>query len=247
MILLSMTRTEIRDAIRADYPTIVPKVAEVSKQWRKQVLRSNRQRRMVRVDSLTCVKSKQEYLFVHVWDPNIRRLDYFILFAVVHDYYTYYIADPLNDSGSERDVLTVYTNHFFLRFAERTGMGRDTPVEKAIAAYYRGYTHPVLLYWGKEGDDKSHRAVYAEQQGIKLTDVVPDKWIIYRTFVSLDMLKPSQRKAYRNIMEVMERTNDLRNKCERKHEDFYSYFKDKESDIALINEACDIYAQYFDS
>lgn len=248
MLLLSMTPSEMRQSIRADYPTIVPTIAEVSKRWRKQVLRSNRTRRMVRTDSVTCIKSKQEYLFVHVWDPDIRRLDYLVLFAVVHDFaHTYYIADTLNDSSSDRDILTVYTDHFFRRFAERTGMSKDTTIEQAIAAYYRGYTQNVLLYWDDTDDHNCHRAVYAEQQGIKLSDVEENKWILYRTFVSLDMLKSSQREAYRNVMEIIERCNNMRIKCDRNYDSFVDYIKENSDDLAIINEARDIYAKYFET
>lgn len=245
MILPSMTCSEMRAAFEADYPAISRKAAEALRQWRKQVIRSNRTRRMTRVQSISCVKSKQEYMFVFVWDPDVRRFDYFVLFAVVHDYnHTYYIADTVQyESG---DTLTAYTDHFFHRFAERTGMGSDTTIEQSIAAYYRGYTQPVLLYWDEY--DEMHRAVYAEQQGIKLADVDSDKWILYRTFVSLDMLKPSQREAYRTVMELIERGNNLRNKCDRQYGRFSDYQKDDyEEAFAIINEARDIYAQYFES
>lgn len=246
MLLLSMTATEMRQSIEADYPAIAHKTADILKQWRKRVLRTNRTRRMAWVQSITCAKSKQEYMFVFVWDPDVRRLDYFILFAVVHDYtHTYYIADTVHDEIG--DTLTAYTDHFFHRFAERTGMGTGIPIEQAIVAYYRGYTQPVLLYWDQDAD--VHRAVYAEQQGIKLADVDTNKWILYRTFISLDMLKPTQREAYRNVMELIERGTDLRNKCDRTYGRWRDYMKkeDEESSIDIINKARDIYAQYFEN
>lgn len=239
-----MTAAEMRASIQADYPGIARKAADILKQWRKLVLRSNRTRRMVKVYSLSCAKSHQDYLFVCVWEPDVRRFDYFVLFAVVRDFaHTYYIS-----CGEEDDTpMTAYTDHFFHRYAERTGMPPDTTIEQAIAAYYRGYTQPVLLY-SDEDDAHMHRAVYAERQGIKLTEIDPERWFLYRTFVSLNMLKPTQRAAYRTVMDLIERSNDLRNLSDRYHGergDFRKAYADE--NIALLNEASDIYAKYFES
>lgn len=85
--------------------------------------------------------------------------------------------------------------HFLKRFAERF-LKKDLPIAKILQKIYTSFTGAVQLY----SDDKTRRVVFAIPEGLILTEYEQEKHIIhYKTFVSMDMLKKTQKRSYEKI------------------------------------------------
>ena len=84
---------------------------------------------------------------------------------------------------------------YLKRFAERF-LKKDLPIAKILQKIYTSFTGAVQLY----SDDKTRRVVFAIPEGLILTEYEQEKHIIhYKTFVSMDMLKKTQKRSYEKI------------------------------------------------
>ena len=187
MITASMTSGEMRRVRNLDeariYEFQMRKANELKREMRKQNVRQ----------------------ITKTYELVTRNADYFIVVGVKHGdvfasgVFIYlketneYIPMSRNEGYSE-DCFAMSV-HFLKRYAERY-LKKDLPIAKILQKIYTSFTGAVQLY----SDGKTKRVVFAIPEGIILSNYEQEKRIIhYKTFVSMDMLKKTQKQSYEKI------------------------------------------------
>lgn len=187
MITASMTSGEMRRVRNLDEARI----------YEFQMRKANELKREMRKQNVRQITKTFEFA-----TPNA---DYFIVVGVKHGdvfasgVFIYlketneYIPMSRNEGYSE-DCFAMSV-HFLKRFAERF-LKKDLPIAKILQKIYTSFTGAVQLY----SDGKTRRVVFAISEGLILTEYEQEKHIIhYKTFVSMDMLKKTQKRSYEKI------------------------------------------------
>lgn len=248
MILPTFTADEVSSHYSVDEDFLCHRVDESLKRWRKYILRTNRSRNLSAAYSAYCNSSCQEYIIVNLWYIDVRYFNHYIKLAVVRDpenNITYYVTNNRGKYPGGVNVVYAYTDHFFRRYAERLGLNPNLSINDIISIFYRDQIC-VPIYFD---DIKSpRRIVYANAKGIILAERNKQNWIVRRTFVSLDMLKPLQREAYRNAMDALQEYGTAV-KSYLRNEDATMFFDfvNKDSYVKTIEQSIDIYSEYFNS
>jgi len=145
---------------------------------------------------------------------------------------------------SKGRLMEVYTSHFFKRYQERTHSRHSYPT--IVAQFLARTLSTTLLYL----DEENLRAVYACRDGIILCTVDIEKQLAYyRTFVSAEMLKNTQREAYeiylKYLPQLLHDTNKRHSKEYYSTEEYHEVLNHA-PDYDIIGKAGKIYAQYWE-
>lgn len=133
------------------------------------------------------------------------------------------------------------TTHFFRRYAERALGDKEMALEKAAQYFVTRNAANICVYC--KGDD----FVYAVNDGIILCRLDRKRSILVRkTFVSMEMLRHTQKTAYDKIKDVLAHYEDKVRECARSGTSVTSVTIDSTYAHILMNEANDIYKQYFE-
>lgn len=155
----------------------------------------------------------------------------------------YYLA-----SEDLTDTTNIYSAHFFKRFAERTGRVYSMP--ETATQYFMDNQNLVLIY---ESEDEMQSA-YASRAGIMLCRWDKERGLSkFCTYVSRDMLKPTQEQALTAILGDIERREAMIKKtrpvykmelkdCEKLTRDNIDW----SNSIDSSEIACAIYRQFYE-
>jgi hypothetical protein len=121
--------------------------------------------------------------------------------CLVHKAVTYYYDERgLKVVTWTKPVLEMWTGHFFKRYNERLKLGLNTPVD-SIKHYLIHNQHT-----GYECTCKNKIAYltgYAKD-GLLLGNLQSFEWLLWRTFVSRDLLRSNQNEMQQQLIKKME-------------------------------------------
>ena len=187
MITASMTSGEIRRVRNLDeariYEFQMRKANELKREMRKQNVRQI-------TKTFEFATPNADYVIV----VGVKHGDVFASGVFIYLKETNEYIPMSRNEGYSEDCFAMSV-HFLKRFAERF-LKKDLPIAKILQKIYTSFTGAVQLY----SDGKTRRVVFAIPEGLILTEYEQEKHIIhYKTFVSMDMLKKTQKRSYEKI------------------------------------------------
>lgn len=155
--------------------------------WRKQCKRNPPKADFSKISTIASKQSLQEYylLWVHNGKVGINNVHIFAK-VPVGSKFNYY---ELLQNGSGDDIIA-YTSHFLDRYQERMKVVGD---RKHVLMRYRK-TNQMYHRIHKRGK----YCVYAMRDGLALA-ISEEERVTFVTFVSYDMLKPSQKASFDKV------------------------------------------------
>jgi len=199
MIVPSMTDKEILDHIIKDNVVAESFITRQRKSMNK-VMRSviSRNKQFNRIVGFTSHVSKQKYVFVFSTDNrNMKNGLCYAMFAVVGFGSNRKYICAVSDNH-----INVVTSHFVERYIERMHLPEGTTQEEALLLYFTNNSYTTAIY----SDDKSF--VKAGMEGLALCTDDSEYCVTSRTFVSMDMLKKSQKEAVEKVIDKLFVTED---------------------------------------
>lgn len=230
-----MNKIEVDEHIERDLPMassfLMPIIHKFDKNLRKMPKAT-----MAKTVSWMCKKSLQEYIITKFARLGVRGEN--ILATVSHGNNRWYYSFCADIT----DTMDIFSHHFFKRYAERMHKPFLMPV--IIGQYFAHNSNLVKVYENPENGD----AVYASREGLSLCRWDRERGMTkHCTFVSRDLLKPTQLEAFKTVF----------CKIEEAEHDFAGIQGFEESFMAIRRWAstCDIYTaaateiykQYFES
>lgn len=187
MITASMTSGEIRRVRNLDeariYEFQMRKANELKREMRKQNVRQI-------TKTFEFATPNADYVIV----VGVKHGDVFASGVFIYLKETNEYIPMSRNEGYSEDCFAMSV-HFLKRFAERF-LKKDLPIAKILQKIYTSFTGAVQLY----SDGKTRRVVFAIPEGLILTEYEQEKHIIhYKTFVSMDILKKTQKRSYEKI------------------------------------------------
>lgn len=187
MITEGMTRQEIFNHWLRDKQMMATRLKEARHEWKKRCKKYPKKADFSYTFTLNCRVSRQEYYAICIHD-GMTGMDGTPVFAkvAVGRGFNYY---ELTQSNIGDDII-VYTSHFLDRYQERMKVVGDrrhvlTMYRKNNQTYHRIHS-------------KNKYCVYAMRDGLALAIASPER-TTFVTFVSYDMLKPSQKAAFDKV------------------------------------------------
>lgn len=242
---MTMTPEEVYKQMSHDiYDTLRDRITRACLRWQRYLRKRTVSSTQSIAQSLQLQAGRQQYLIIFTWHPAHHRTNEVAIYAMVRtDEHMYYVCLPKHPDDPYIDA---YTDHFIRRYAERLHLPmRDLP---SIHGHYLLHNSCEL---GIYCDDKDHPrdVAFMVPDGLELGRVFNSHWIIRRTFVTLDLLKPEQREAFRTIMPAYEAYADRMAESARQGEysnfdPVYDYIEDRFD--SEFNETQNIYAQFFE-
>lgn len=196
MITDKMTIAEIHRHWENDKRMLMPKLLDMNRSWQKQCKKNPPKANFSRISDLVSRTTKQAYYLLFIHDGVLEEDTIHTLAKVqVGNGFNYY---ELVTSQIGEDVI-VYTSHFLDRYQERMKVVGD---RKHILLRLRRNNHGYHRI-----HHRNNRVVYAMKDGIALAIASPQR-TTFVTFVSYDMLHPSQRASFNRVRDVL--TNEKR-------------------------------------
>lgn len=135
-----------------------------------------------------------------------------------------------------------FTTHYFKRYALRA-LGRDDMAIKDIALEHALHNDSTQIEIYNSGCE----FVFATKQGINICEYDSSRHIlVFKTFVSMDMLGRCQRAAVYKVEKALNDIAERRKKARSSAKTFYECEKVPEEYWLTIDEADAIYRQYFE-
>lgn len=154
----------------------------------KNMRRKNLQKKPYLAEEIYDKVNKQKYIVVA---GTVTGIPFATLRAVVDHGSKVWIYEPLTNAFDTMDARSM---HFYKRYAERTNKPMLFP--QIIAKFELTNTHRFRIYLNKDNGD----SVYATREGIELCRLERERGITkFCTFVSYNMLKDSQKKAWEMV------------------------------------------------
>lgn len=188
MITATMTSAEVHAAVARHYDSIMAHAAHKFKALRRQCIRLH-------------VKSAST---AYIREEHGMRLA--IVLRLTGNVPAVHIAAHVPETNewveaSGRAPCSCYTMHYIHRYAERVLGMRDMPLELVLMKKIARNNSCVLAY-----HDDTGRRVYAGRDGLSLcVNDARRGMLVHRTFVSMDMLKDTQREAHSRLMEQIDK------------------------------------------
>lgn len=207
MIIGSMTGRELFEIFKKDKPVLEKFANKKARKLIRELRKGMGQYTTQCYDFKT--KDLTEYkICVFVNRGNIRNF-YFDIFIYCKETNDYVCACVLLDEANNMEQFS-YTPHFLRRYAERALGVENMPINKVLAHIEREVAYTVLIY--KDETSK----VLATSMGLFLQKIDRKRGInICKTFVSIDMLKSSQIKAYVVVADLIGEYSERYNKVQR--------------------------------
>lgn len=207
MIIGSMTGRELFDIFKKDKPMLEKFAIEKAKKLIRE-LRKGMGRYTTQCYDFKTKDATEYKVCVFVDRGNIRQF-YFDMFIYCKETNDYVCATSLLDEENSAEQFS-YTPHFLRRYAERALGIENMPINRVLAHIEREVGYTVLIY--KNDTSK----VIATSMGLYLQKIDKRRGInICKTFVSVDMLKTSQIKAYMVVADLIEEYSERYNKVQR--------------------------------
>jgi len=177
---------------------------------------------------------RQKYLLTYFKSRDLMSVNSMTIFAVVKGYSTlYYILNP------SLEEMCAVTSHFLCRYAERTGF--PFSVQEALGRFSVENAYQKSIYWTED------RTVFACRQGLILAEWDKKRnFLVWKTFVSLDMLKDTQREAYEKIIVILDVMGEAYSKAHSNRELIFTSDIIETLSIGLSVEVKKIYAKYWE-
>lgn len=207
--------------------------------------KKNKDKPMTRHVRLHCEESDQDYMMLLEWRPNrSSNKDHEQYFAIVNDDNGHPMYVVISMFSVELGQIPAYTQHFLMRYAERTHLPEGLDLDDILMEFINSNSVMAALYY----DEKKLRSVHATPKGVVLSVEIPDSpWRINKTFISVDMLKPSQREAYRAVLHILDQRLNIAARCSSDEEALCELMENSSSVRTDLQEAFDIYGEYFNS
>ncbi len=200
MITGSMTGREMYDVFLKDRHTLEKFACDKARRLNRELRRGLGEYTTQCYDYKT--KDLTEYkVCVYVNRSNIKAFyaDMFIYCKETNDYYC---AGILNDERGNMEQFT-YTTHFLHRYAERALGIPDMPLNRILAHIEREIAYTVIIYKDKQSK------VLATTMGLFLQRVDERRGVnICKTFISIEMMKTSQIKAYEVVADLIKKYSE---------------------------------------
>lgn len=242
MIITSMTSDEVIRHIKNDMAEgLMTFIHHKKNDWLKY-----RKHLLPRQYGFQCYKwtnkhTNQQYVFTFTKSKCMEKVpDSLTVYAEVSGARKQYYCLNINTGD-----ICICSSHFFNRYAERTGIPAVYPA--IIGKFHANNVTHQIIYADPVDTPDRRRFVYAVNDGIILGEIENRRKVyIFRTFVSLDMLKDTQRQAYNVVSELLSATA----KC-------YEYAANRNilpevlNDLCLVTanvsiDASKIYAQFWE-
>jgi len=187
---MTMSASQMGAHMERDIRDIDNVIGYKYEEFKKVCKKANPMQELSRVYTATCFNSRQKYylVFNRRFMGGKMRIGS-VPIAIVEDRNRTYYVVPKNPYD-QQNVL--YSSHLIERYAERMNIPYSMP--STLARYFKDNAFEQMIY--KDDFDNPTSEVYAVNDGIILAQVTEDHKCIYRTFVSYDMLKDSQREAF---------------------------------------------------
>lgn len=207
MIIGSMTGRELFEIFKKDKSMLEKFAIEKAKKLIRELRKGMGQCTTQCYDFKT--KDATEYkVCVYVNRGNIRQF-YFDMFIYCKETNDYVCATSLLDEENSAEQFS-YTPHFLRRYAERALGIENMPINRVLAHIEREVAYTVLIY--KNDTSK----VVATSMGLYLQKIDYKRGInICKTFVSVDMFKSSQIKAYMVVADLIKEYSERYTKVQR--------------------------------
>jgi hypothetical protein len=121
--------------------------------------------------------------------------------CMVHKAVTYFYDEGgLKVVAWTDPVLEMWTSHFFRRYNERLKLGLNTPIE--IIKHFMIH-NPHIGYECKCKNRIAHFIGYTKE-GLLLGNLQSEEWLLWRTFVSRDLLRADQNVMQQKLVTRLE-------------------------------------------
>ena len=206
MIIGSMTGRELFEIFKKDKPMLEKFAIEKAKKLIRE-LRKGMGRYTTQCYDFKTKDATEYKVCVFVDRGNIRKF-YFDMFIYCKETNDYVCATSLLDEENSAEQFS-YTPHFLRRYAERALGVDNMSINRVLAHIEREIAYTVLIY----KNDASK--VVATSMGLFLQKIDYKRGInICKTFVSVDMLKSSQIKAYMVVADLIKEYSERYNKVQ---------------------------------
>ena len=237
MITGSMTGRELFEIFKKDKPMLERFASERARKLLRELRKGMREYTTQCYDFKT--KEQTEYkVCVFVNRCNVRNY-YFDMFIYCKETNDYVCVAVLTDEENNMEQFS-YTPHFLRRYAERVLGVEDMPVNRVLAHIEREVAYTVLIY----KDDTSK--VIATSMGLYLQKVDRRRGInICKTFVSIDMMRSSQIKAYEVVADLIREYSEKYNKIQRLDNIRMDFARDCMARGITEKDLINAYGEYF--
>ena len=237
MIIGSMTGRELFEIFKKDKPMLEKFAIEKAKKLIRE-LRKGMGRYTTQCYDFKTKDSTEYKVCVFVDRGNIRKF-YFDMFVYCKETNDYVCVASLLDEENSAEQFS-YTPHFLRRYAERA-LGIDNmSINRVLAHIEREIAYTVLIY----KNDASK--VVATSMGLFLQKIDYKRGInICKTFVSVDMLKSSQIKAYMVVADLIKEYSERYNKVQRNDNVRVDFTNDCLSRGITEKDLVNAYGEYF--
>lgn len=237
MIIGSMTGRELFEIFKKDKPMLEKFAIEKAKKLIRELRKGMGQCTTQCYDFKT--KDATEYeVCVFVNRGNIRQF-YFDMFIYCKETNDYVCATSLLDEENSAEQFS-YTPHFLRRYAERALGIENMPINRVLAHIEREVAYTVLIY--KNDTSK----VVATSMGLYLQKIDYKRGInICKTFVSVDMLRTSQIKAYMVVADLIKEYSERYTKVQRNDNVQVDFAKDCLARGITEKDLIEAYGEYF--
>lgn len=237
MITGSMTGRELFEIFKKDKPKLEKFASDKARKLLRELRKGMKEYTTQCYDFKT--KEQTEYkVCVFVNRSSIRNYysDMFIYCKETNDYVCVAV---LTDEENNMEQFS-YTPHFLHRYAERAlGVG-SMPINRVLAHIEREVAYTVLIY--KNETSK----VIATSMGLYLQKVDSKRGInICKTFISIDMLKESQIKAYIVVADLIQKYSERYTKVQRLENVRLDFANDCLVRGITEKDLIDAYGEYF--
>lgn len=202
MITLRMSADEIAKAMDRDMKLSINRNTQMGRKWELYRRKKGKDKKFFIIAESYIECSRQEYLHWFLNDPKFYQRKDVVgqTFAIVKDDSRTYYVRQNNPYDTE---ICAYSSHFFNRYAERKNHARLYPL--IIGRYFQNNQIECCIY---RSDDKKN-SVFATREGISLCRSLSNGICLYRTFVSYDMLKSTQKEAYDVLKPYINKIEEL--------------------------------------
>lgn len=231
MIVATMTSKEIAQVFLMDIDRVKAFASHREKELARELRKSRKE--MV-VQSYEYHTDNGDYILV----LRLNKKGYVsrLRFAFIQETLEY--VSPVT-MGNVKGMMS-YSAHLFRRYAERVWHDKSLPMKTVILKFTKDFIGSCIYYDGK-------RMVSACEQGICLGEYDEKRdLIIFKTFVSLDLLKDSQLMAWNKVEKYFEHTLEARRKYGLYSEECQKQLRSVPAEQYLSSqEAQEIYASFY--